>query len=94
LTVDELGALLEVRGAGVSAAIYRQMEDGRYLLPEDSQRFTHVYAKNLKLTKDELQVLVDLWSLVILTQELDEELGWESVCTLISGQMRAPTAAP
>jgi transcriptional regulator with XRE-family HTH domain len=78
VTLAELGSLLEARGAGLTAATYAEMERGRYL-PDDDRTFLHVYASVLELTRDELEVLLNLWAFAVLSQQIGADWARESL---------------
>jgi hypothetical protein len=88
MDIVELGRALDAQGVVPSAAVYRDMERGRSL-PDTSEAFVRVYAHLLSLTNDELQVLLVLWALAVLCDELGEDLAMESMTELL----RVPTPA-
>jgi hypothetical protein len=78
MPLTSCGSEMETRGAGVSAARYLEVELGRFV-PEDIRRFLVVFARVLRLTQDELLVLLNLMALAVLSQNMDEGLARESL---------------
>ena len=88
LSVQRMIERLGKQGYGITATIYAQIENGANL-PQDPRSFLKALTVCLNLTELELEVLVNLCALAMLTQELGEDLARESLRQPISMQTSA-----